>query len=104
MRHEDKKALYAFVTEHFDGSEKAVEAKKILETELNYADCESHSISIDDLNSLGGEDQKTLREKLSKMEDEEWTIDDCVRVADALADFIGDDFSEDLYNALRYCL
>lgn len=98
MKVSDKKKILQYLTEHNDGSELATELIRKMGYECNYADCDTHSVSTDDLD--GYHDQATLKNKLGKNINEAYTIDDCQRVAEAICDMIADEFSEDLGNAI----
>lgn len=102
MKYADKKALYDFVMSHAEDTAEYAEVKRIMNMEIGYADCETHSVCPDDLDSLSDDAKETLREKFNKSEGEDWTMDDCERVADALAEFICDEYSEDIYGAIEY--
>lgn len=100
MKVTDKKKIFQYLTEHDDGSELAKELIRKMDYECNYADCDTHSVSVDDLE--GYHDQETLKEKLGKSDEDEYTIEDCQRVAEAICDMIAENFSEDLGNAIDY--
>lgn len=102
MKYEDKKALYDFVMSHAEDTAEYAEVKRIMSMEIGYADCESHSVCTEDLDNLADGTQAELREKFGKEENEPWNMDDCERVADALANYIADEFGEDIYNAIDY--
>lgn len=102
MKYEDKKSLYDFVMSHAEDTAEYAEVKRIMSMEIGYADCESHSVCTEDLDNLADGTKTELRKKLGKGEDEHWTMDDCERVADALADYIAEEFGEDIYNAIEY--
>lgn len=95
-----KKKILQYLTEHNDGSELATELIRKMEYECIHADCDTHSVEVYDLERY--HDQETLKEKLGKNINEAYTIDDCQRVAEAIRDWIADEFSEDLGNAIDY--
>lgn len=45
---------------------------------------------------------KNLRQKLGKREGEDYTMEDCEKVANAIADMVSEEFSENLLNAIEY--
>lgn len=102
MKTELKKRILAYIKNPHMGHEEAKAIVAELENELYYADCDTHSVSIDDLNSLPVKTQATLRTKLGKNDVEKYTIEDCQKVADAIAELICDEFSENIANAIEY--
>lgn len=99
---ETKRKVLEYIKAHNDGTEETRQLIVSLESACSYIDINTHSVCPEDLRDFW--DQKALREKLGKKDDEAYTLDDCERVADALAEFICEDFSEDLANTVRYQL
>lgn len=93
-----KKKLLAYLHEHNDGSETADFLIRTLENEIHYADCDSFSVSAEDLESH--HDQKGLRKMLGKDAKSPYTEDDCQKVASLLADEIAEEFGETLSNII----
>lgn len=100
MKYEKKKELYEFVKAH--ATEEDAALLKSMEKELDYADIPFQALAIDDLQSLSRFYQSILRKKLGKAENEEWTMEDVVRVADAMDEFMQDEFSENLEGTIEY--
>lgn len=102
MKYADKKALYDFVMSHAEDTAEYAEVKRIMSKEIGYADCETHSVCPEDLDSLSEYAKEKLRDTFGKAEGEDWTMDECERVADALAEFICEEYSDDIHNAIEY--
>lgn len=99
-----KKRILAFIEEFDDGSEEVQTLKEEMKRELTVVDCKSHNIGIEDLNSLGKGQQADLRDKLGKKPGEEFNMEDCEKVADAIDELISEEFGENLINAIEYQL
>lgn len=95
-----KKRLLSYLESHNDGSEEAESLIKTMKHQTCFAETDSYSIDCDDLESYW--DQESLRKKLNKADGEEYTVEDCQRIADAITETIADEFSEDLENAIAY--
>lgn len=103
MRIEEKRRILSYLESHNDGSDAARELVTMMKNQVCYADTESHSVCPEDLHNLDGcELGDLLREKLGKGPDEDYTADDCQRVADAMTENMSDEFSETLDCAIRY--
>lgn len=101
MEYSLKKKIFDFVSNCECGNEDdKKEILKAMTEELTYADVPGMSLCLDDLN----EDDETLCEKLGKEEGDDWTIQDCIQVADAIGDLIADEFYEYMNNAIEYTL
>lgn len=102
MKLSEKRGLLTYLESHNDGSETAQSLIRLMKNEVHYADCNSHSVCGDDLDSLPDSMQKKLREHFGKAESEDWTAEECEEVAERLADFICEDYGDDLYNTIEY--
>lgn len=101
MELEDKRALLAYLKEHNDKSNVANELISLMTRECNYVDCNSHSVSIEDLDGLGSYHQEKLRKHFGKADGEKWTMDECEKVAEKLGDLICEDYGEDLHKTIE---
>lgn len=91
-----------YLKSHNDGSaDRLIEA---LVYECSYADCDTFSICPDDLDCISESAERKLRKRLNKAANDPWTLEDCEAAANALADHICEEFSENLHNAIEYDL
>lgn len=98
-----KRRLLAYIQKNNDGTSEAEALIHFLEHETYFADCDVFAVSVDDLKYLGdSEVAKNLRQKLGKREGEDYTMEDCEKVANAIADMVSEEFSENLLNAIEY--
>lgn len=95
-----KQRLLSYLESHNDGSKEAQSLIKEMKNQTCYADTDCHSVDREDLENYW--DQESLRKKLNKADGEEYTVEDCQRIADAITETIADEFSEDLENAIAY--
>lgn len=98
-----KNEILEYLKANNDGSETAKHLISEMEYEVCFADVDAFSVSTDDLMTLDGSSiGNTLREKLGKGKKDEYNIEDCIRVAEAMADFCCEEYSENLYNTIEY--
>ena len=98
-----KRRLLAYIQKNNDGTSEAESLIHFLEHETRFADCDVFAVGVEDLKYLGdSEVAENLRQKLGKREGEDYTMEDCEKVANAIADVASEEFCENLLNAIEY--
>lgn len=104
MKNKLKKDILAFLESHNDGSEETAKLIEKVRYETYFADVDAFSVCPDDLENLGESAEEDLREKLGIDECAPFTLEHCEEVANAMAEYLADEFSENIHNAIHYQL